>query len=256
MLNDVAKAFFEADMIKELCVEIPTEDKTEEDWNRDNVGFLKKSLYGTRDAAANFQREVGKVMTKNGFSTGKYNVSTYMHPDRNLKTLVHGDDFVTVGRRKEVVWFKKALEERFEIKTKIIGRGKNDLKEARILNRVVRITPEGWEYEADQRHAEIIINSLGLEESKEVTTAGEDSKPWKEEEEEEKLDKPRAAEYRALAARANFLALDRADIQYATKEVCRGMASPTLGDWRKLKRFGRYLKGKPRVVSRFEWQAR
>ena len=35
-----------------------------------------------------------------------------------------------------------------------------------------------------------------------------------------------ATEFRGLAARANYLSLDRVDIQYATKENCRGMAVP------------------------------
>ena len=41
-----------------------------------------------------------------------------------------------------------------------------------------------------------------------------------------------------LAARSNYLALDRPDIQYSTKEVCRGMANPSVADRRKLKRLG------------------
>ena len=44
----------------------------------------------------------------------------------------------------------------------------------RVLNRFVHWTEEGIEYEADQRHAEIIIQELGLkEESKSVNTPGE-----------------------------------------------------------------------------------
>ena len=63
-------------------------------------------------------------------------------------------------------------------------------------------------------------------------------------------------EYRALAARTDYLALDRADIQYAVKGICRGMARPTLGDKRKLKRLARYLKENPRVVSMSPFQGR
>ena len=32
------------------------------------------------------------------------------------------------------------------------------------------------------------------------------------------------------------------------------MSAPTQGDWERLKRLGRYLKGKPRVVKKFGWQ--
>ena len=36
--------------------------------------------------------------------------------------------------------------------------------------------------------------------------------------------------FRAQAARANYLAADRPDIMYAVKELCRGMAKPTVGE--------------------------
>ena len=63
-----------------------------------------------------------------------------------------------------------------------------------------------------------------------------------------------ATRFRAVAARANYLAGDRPDIQYALKEVCRKMAKPVRGDWQKLIRLGWYLKGGPRCVECHEWQ--
>ena len=74
------------------------------------------------------------------------------------------------------------------------------------------------------------------------------------EEEAQKLKGLQAKEFRALAARANYLAADRADIQFAVKELCRGMAVPTRGGWRKIKRLGRYLVGRPGVVARYASQ--
>merc|ERR1712079_609830 len=62
--------------------------------------------------------------------------------------------------------------------------------------------------------------------------------------------------FRAVSARCNYLAQDRPDIQYATKEVCRAMQNPTSADWAKTRRIGRYLKGAPRLVYRFGWQGR
>ena len=128
------------------------------------------------------------------------------------------------------------------------------MKEARLLNRIIRRTEEGWEYEADQRHAELIVKGLGLEEAKAVATPAEGERPWLADDEEEKLSSHEAREFRGLAARANYLALDRVDIQYAVKEVCRGMAEPTKRDVRKLRRLGRYLKGRPRLVVEYKWQ--
>ena len=147
------------------------------------------------------------------------------------------------------------LDKRFSIKTTIVGGGKKEEKEVRVLNRVIRHTSNGWEYEADQRHADIIVKELGLEEAKAVASAGEDAKVHEEEGNLVPLSARGSTQYRKLAARANYLAPDRPDVQYAVKELCRNMAAPKTGDWRKLKRLGRYLVGRPRLVHKYRWQA-
>ena len=53
-----------------------------------------------------------------------------------------------------------------------LGMGKDDLKEMRVLNRIVRITEDALLYEADPRHAEMLIQSFQLEGSKAVVTPG------------------------------------------------------------------------------------
>ena len=134
-----------------------------------------------------------------------------------------------------------------------IGPDAQDDKHIRILNRVVQWTEEGIEYEADQRHAEIIVSKLGLEkDSKGVSTPG-CKREWDPSEESE-LDPRDATIYRALAARGNYLSQDRSDIQFAVKEICRGMSNPTEGDWAALKRLGRYLVDKSRVIVKFPYQ--
>ena len=52
-------------------------------------------------------------------------------------------------------------------------------------------------------------------------------------------------------ARANYLAQDGSDIQYAVKELSRTMSDPTVGYWEKLKRLGRYLVGRTRRFNYF-----
>ena len=60
--------------------------------------------------------------------------------------------------------------------------------------------------------------------------------------------------YRALAATANFLAIDRGDIVYCAKELTRHMATPTTADWEKMVRLERYLKNRPRVQLWYKFQ--
>ena len=68
------------------------------------------------------------------------------------------------------------------------------------------------------------------------------------------MDEASSSRYAALTARLNYLSMDRADVQYATKECCRRMSSPRMGDWEALKRVGRYLRGRPRSVQKFPFQ--
>ncbi len=133
MVNDVARAFFDAPMRRDICVELPAEGGEGEDM----VGHLIMSLHGTRNAA-NFQEEVRSFMNKNKADQSKYSPSVYHNKEYGLITLVHGDDFITVGNRKNIRWFNNKLEGRFEIKTKIIGQGEGG-REARVLNRILRV---------------------------------------------------------------------------------------------------------------------
>ena len=81
-------------------------------------------------------------MAEWGFITGKYNPCMFHHPSKQILCLVHGDDFVSVGSSSQLRWLKAKVEERFEIKTKVVGamEAEGEVKEARILNRIIRRT--------------------------------------------------------------------------------------------------------------------
>ena len=162
-----------------------------------------------------------------------------------------------VGRSEDLKWLKANLSVRFEIKTTTVGTNAHDgeVREARILNRIIRVTSQGWEYEADQRHADLIIQETGAFSKSTLSHPGGDKKTLEEESDSRELVVgSEATRFRAVAARANYLSADRPDIQYSVKEVCRRMAKPVEGDWQKLIRLGRYLKGAPRCVLEYPWQ--
>ena len=62
-------------------------------------------------------------------------------------------------------------------------------------------------------------------------------------------------EFRAVAARANYVSADRVDIQFASKETCRFMSSPGTLVKDALKRLGRYILKHKRLVYKFPWQS-
>ena len=68
------------------------------------------------------------------------------------------------------------------------------------------------------------------------------------------MNKIDAKKFRGLAARLNYLAMDRTDLQYAAKTVSKCMAKPKIADWMLLKRVAKYLVGAPRCIQKFQWQ--
>ena len=66
------------------------------------------------------------------------------------------------------------MEEAFNMKTVIASHGEaaDIVKKVKILNRVIRATPEGCEYECDQRHAETMIEAMGLKRQQAAWDAG------------------------------------------------------------------------------------
>ena len=81
----------------------------------------------------------------------------------------------------------------------------HDVHEITILNRVLRWTANGLEYEPDPRHAEIIIKELGNNDAKSIGTPGVKELNAGE---TQPLEPELATKYRALVARANYFAQD------------------------------------------------
>jgi hypothetical protein len=147
------------------------------------------------------------------------------------------------------------LEVKYKLKVETLSGDIGDVQEVRILNKIVRWTPSGVELEADPRHAELVIKALELENAKPCKTPGIKEESRDGETQDDELGKVEARNYRAIAARLNYLAPDRMDIAFAVKEAARNMSKPMRRDFEKLKRIGRYLLGRPRLVSLFKWSS-
>ena len=133
----------------------------------------------------------------------------------------------------------------------ILGPDFHDMKAMTILNWIVEWTNAGIQYEADPRHVDLIIEELGLENANgsDVTRSKVDVN-----ETDTELDHEDAYGPWSIAARLNFLAADRIDIQFASKEICRRLSSLCMSDWAKVRKLGRYLRKHTRQVLWFAWQ--
>jgi hypothetical protein len=167
--------------------------------------------------------------------------------------VARGGDFTVSGDCDDLKKFAEDLGKKYLVKVRgVLGPDRRDLKEITLLNRVINWNEDSIDIEADPRHAELVIRELGLcDDSKGSTTPG---CKIKDDEEPYMLDKVMTTKYRSITARLNYMVSDRADLQYSVKELCRDMSAPTTVSLQKLKKVGRYLKVKPRLKIRFDFQ--
>ena len=85
---DVRRAFFHADCLREVYVDLP-----EEDASPGMCGLLNKAMYGTRDAPQNWEFAYTEFMVSQGFKKGQSSPCLFYHEPRNLRAVVYGDDF-------------------------------------------------------------------------------------------------------------------------------------------------------------------
>ena len=250
---DVARAYFNAKVDPRdppVFVSLPAEDPD----HRDMCARLLRHMYGTRMAADGWQEEYSTLLIELGFRQGTACPNLFHHESRGIKCSVHGDDFTSCGGSDQLDWFEKAVAERYEVTVgPRLGPGPDDAKEALALNRVVRWTEHGIEYEADPRQSERLVSECGLTGANSMATPG--VRPTAAEiTADEELPKHLCTAFRGAAARGNYLAADRIDAQFACKEVCRHMARPTTESWKALKRVCRFLNGHSRLVYTFPRQ--
>ena len=137
------------------------------------VGKQVRCVYGTRDAGAIWEDTYRVALETAGFTSGIASPCIFQHYQRDITCVVHGDDFTSLGSDPSLDWLEAKLAESFELKIRgRLGVGCPGDNEIRILNRVVRITDEGLEYEADPRHVDLISESLELVESNKAVTPG------------------------------------------------------------------------------------
>ena len=247
---DVKKAYLYAKVTRPTYVALPPEVAAPPRV----CGRLMVSLYGTRDAAMNWEREYTDTLKAIGLVQGRSSPCIFYCERRDLRVVVHGDDFTVLSDRAGIDFVHAAMKKKYIVKLRgVLGPEHGDDKEIRILNRVLRYTESGLELEADQRHAEILVRDIGVMGSKGVNTPGVKERG-------ESLLKSQALRpedarvFRMLVARGNYLAQDRPDIQFSVKELSRAMSSPSQADWVALKRLGRYLRLHPRVVIKYRFQ--
>ena len=89
---DVSRAHFHPKSVRETYIELPAEDGGE-----GMVGRLLRTMYGTRDAANQYDAFSNEKITGVGYLTGKSCPCLYRHKDALSIGWRHGDDMISVG---------------------------------------------------------------------------------------------------------------------------------------------------------------
>ena len=254
MVIDISRAYFNASKGEDgdpKYVELPDEDPDKE---KGLCGMLNVHMYGTRAAADGWHGEYSATLKGLGFSRGDASACVFRNPARRLTASVHGDDFTIAGPKSQLDWLKLQMEQKYEL-TELgrLGPGETDDKEVKVLNRMIRWTSRGVEYEADPRQVERFVVDLGLEGCKHVSTPGV-KQTHENLQKDQQLPEYKQTAYRAVAARGNYIAADRPELQFPAKEICRWMASPSDSGTQALKRMGRFLEHHKRLVYQYPFQ--
>ena len=121
LINDVSRAYVYAEVTRCMYTEIPQEDPL---YDPSVLGRLRLCLYGTRDAALNWQQTLSYYLTEAGFKRGIGHPAVFHHPGKDIWTLVHGDDYCSAGSESSLDWMHQLLTNKYENQTQIIGEGK------------------------------------------------------------------------------------------------------------------------------------
>ena len=165
---DIRKAYFNGIPKRQVYMSIPREMGLAPNL----VAKQIRCVYGTKDAGQIWESCYSEALMDMGFIQGAGSPCCFHHPSRNLHCVVHGDDFSYMGLDEDIDFYEAELAKKFEIKIEgRLGEGCS-MQEIKILNRILRITPEGVEFEADPRHAELLTASMGLTKANSVKTPG------------------------------------------------------------------------------------
>ena len=193
------------------------------------------------------------TLTNAQFETVSIVPNTSHHPQREIDTVMHGDDFVAAAEDGQLDHFEQVLENPMEIKG--VGRiGPGRSSTGKVLKRVAHWSSDGFTWEADPRLTEKLINLLSLRGGKGALTSGGKDIGRDVRDSDCELEYSDAKLVQAAAGLEQYNSLDRPDIAYSVKTALKQMSKPTKLMQLRVVRVGRYLKNNPRLVWKFPYQ--
>ena len=128
--------------------------------------------------------------------------------------MVHGDDFTFLSPRKYKSDVISKMASWYDIKVRgVVGSQEDELKCITILNRELHWEPGRITVEADPSHVQKITSSMNLDSGSKGREAPVVREQQGEHDGDEAMQTEEATRFRGIVARANYLGIDRPDIQ-------------------------------------------
>ncbi len=100
-------------------------------------------------------------------------------------------------------WMEAQTQEKYNVKSSILGPEPGMKREVKILNRTLRWTQDGIEYESDPKHAELVVRECEVETGRIARFPG--SKKDESREDDQALSPSEASRLRAVVASMNYV---------------------------------------------------
>ena len=233
---DVKTAFLHSPIEEEVYLEQPQEFVKRGSDGEKLVCRLNKSIYGLKQAANNWYKELANFLLKQGFTRSRNDHCLFARSEAEDHTfiLVWVDDIIVASRSMTVVSdVKKALEATFHMEDR--GRLHWFLG--------LRIRREGGKVTVDQeRYIETMLERFQMDQCKPSRTPADlnlklQTAQTGDEEVDQRI-------YRSLVGSLLYLAKQtRPDIMFTINILSRHMNAPTNQHWMCGKRLLRYLQG-------------
>ena len=92
IVNNIRRAYIYAKQQRHVFIDVPR--KTTK-LRKERSGSCCFVFYGTRDAVKEWQKTSSKHLQDSGFILRRGHPAVLHHPERDMRVLVHGDDYLT-----------------------------------------------------------------------------------------------------------------------------------------------------------------
>ena len=242
LAGDVSTAFLHALLTDEVFVIPPVEYYP----NGGVLWKLRKAMYGLKQSPRMWQQHFASVAASLGFERLKSDSNLYFHPERRCYMLCYVDDLLIFGDKKTTEFLFSELQKKLCLRSEGVLEPGTSIS---FLGLCITRREDSIEMSMPTSYIDKMLEQLDMVKCRHAATPGTDALR-KLIDSEELLSPEDHKLYRRIVGQLLWLSSIRPDIQFAVKELSRGLTSPTEDHRTKMKTLLRYLAGtKPMVLT-------